>query len=52
METAPATLAVDGSAEATSPEHEAFCAVEIAVEAGFGSEDPAAIGPAVDATRL
>ena len=46
---APASLAVDGSAEASSPEAEAFCAAEIAVEAAFGSEDEAAIGPAVEA---
>jgi hypothetical protein len=48
-EMVPATLAVDGSAEASSPEAETFCAAAIAVEAALGSEDEAAIGPAVEA---
>ena len=45
----PVSLAVDGSAEPTSPEAEAFCAAEVAVEAALGSEDEAVIGPAVEA---
>jgi hypothetical protein len=45
----PASLAVDGSAEASSPEAEAFCAAELNVEAASNSEDPDAIGPAVEA---
>jgi hypothetical protein len=49
MEPAPASLAVDGSAEASSPEAEAFCTAEVAAEAAFASEDPAQIGPAVEA---
>jgi hypothetical protein len=49
METTPATLAADGSAEASSPEAEAFCSAEMAVEAAVNSEDPAAIGPAIEA---
>lgn len=35
--------------EPTSPEAEALCAAEIAAEAAFNSEDPEAIGPAVEA---
>jgi len=38
-----------GSAEASSPEAEAFCTAELAVEAAFGSEDPTLIEPAVGA---
>ena len=49
MESAPAALAVDGSAEASSPEAEAFCTAEVAVEAAVNSEDPAAMGPALEA---
>jgi hypothetical protein len=49
MESAPGSLAVDGSAEASSPEAEAFCTAELAAEAAFASEDPAQIGPAVEA---
>jgi hypothetical protein len=51
MVTSPATgsLAVDGSADAASAEAEAFCAAELGVEAAIASEDPAAIGPAVEA---
>ena len=50
MGSAPAgSLAVDGSAEAASPEAEAFCTAEMAVEAAVGGEDPAAIGPAIEA---
>jgi hypothetical protein len=49
MDTTAASLAVDGSAEASSPEAETFCAAAIAVEAALGSEDEAAIGPAVEA---
>jgi hypothetical protein len=51
METSPATgsLAVDGSAEAASPEAEAFCTAVVGVEAAASGEDPAAIGPAVEA---
>jgi hypothetical protein len=44
-----ATLAVDGSAEPTSPEAEAFCEAELAAEAAFNSEDEAQIGAAVEA---
>jgi hypothetical protein len=44
----PGTLAVDGSAEATSPEAEEFCAAEIAVEAAVNSGDEAAIGSAIE----
>ncbi len=45
----PASLAVDGSAEASSPEAEAFCGETVAVEAAVNSEDEAAIGSAVEA---
>jgi hypothetical protein len=45
----PASLAIDGSADASSPEAEAFCAAELALEAAFNSEDEAAIGAAVEA---
>jgi hypothetical protein len=48
MESAPGSLAVDGSAEASSPEAEAFCTAEMAVEAALASEDEAAIGAAVE----
>ncbi len=44
-----ATLAVDGSAEATSPEAETFCEAELAAEVAFASEDEAEIGTAVEA---
>jgi hypothetical protein len=49
MDTTAGSLAVDGSAEASSPEAEAFCAAEVAAEAAFVREDPAQIGPAVEA---
>ena len=49
MDTTAGSLAVDGSAEASSPEAEAFCTAEVAAEAAFFSEDPAQIGPAVEA---
>ena len=49
MDTTAATLAVDGSAEATSPEAEAFCGAVVAVESAVNSEDEAAIGSAVEA---
>ena len=49
MDTTAGSLAVDGSAEASSPEAEAFCMAEIAVEAAANSDDPAAAGPAVEA---
>lgn len=39
----------DGSADASSPEAEAFCAAELAAEAASGSEDPAVIEPAFEA---
>lgn len=39
----------DGSAEPTSPEAAAFCEAELAAEAAFGSQDPALIGPAIEA---
>ena len=42
-------FAVDGSAEPTSPEAEAFCAAELAAEAAVTFEDEAAIGAAVEA---
>jgi hypothetical protein len=45
----PASLAVDGSAEASSPEAEAFCTAELNVEAAFNSGDSDAIGPAMEA---
>lgn len=48
VSTPTASLAVDGSAEASSPEAEAFCAAEIAAEQAFASEDPALIGQAVE----
>jgi hypothetical protein len=38
-----ATQEVDGSAEASSPEAEEFCAAVVAAEAAANSEDPAAI---------
>ena len=44
-----ATLAVDGSAEPTSPEAEAFCEAELAAEAALNSGDEAAIGTALEA---
>jgi hypothetical protein len=43
-----ATLAVDGSAEPTSPEAEAFCKAELALEAAFNSEDDSAIGAGIE----
>jgi hypothetical protein len=49
MDTTAATLAVDGSAEASSPEAEAFCAAVVAVDAAVNSHDEAAIGSAVEA---
>jgi hypothetical protein len=45
----PASLAVDGSAEAASPEAETACVAVVATEAAIGSEDEAAIGEAVGA---
>ena len=48
-DTTEVTLAVDGSAEPTSPEAEAFCAAELAAEAAVTFEDEAAIGAAVEA---
>jgi hypothetical protein len=45
----PASLAVDGSAEASSPEAEAFCTAEIGVQEALLSEDEAAIDTAIDA---
>ena len=49
MESAPASLAVDGSAEASSPEAEAFCTAAVALQAAADGEDQAAIGPALEA---
>jgi hypothetical protein len=49
MDTTTGSLAVDGSAEASSPEAEAFCAAELATEAAVNGDDPAAIGPAIEA---
>ena len=49
MDTTAGSLAVDGSAEASSPEAEAFCTAELAVEAAANSDDPAAVGPALEA---
>jgi hypothetical protein len=43
MDTTAVTLTVDGSAEPTSPEVEAFCAAEVAAEAAYASQDPAAL---------
>ena len=48
-DTTEVTLAVDGSAEPTSPEAEAFCAAELAAEAAVTFEDEAVIGAAVEA---
>ena len=45
----PSLLAVDGSAEASSPEAEAFCTAEIGVQEALLSEDGAAIDTAIDA---
>jgi hypothetical protein len=45
----PEALAVDGSAEPTSPEAQAFCEAELALAAAFGAEDEAAIGAAAEA---
>jgi hypothetical protein len=42
-DTTAATLAVDGSAEPTSPQAAAFCAAEVAVEAAAAGGDPTAI---------
>jgi CubicO group peptidase (beta-lactamase class C family) len=47
--TAPASLAVDGSAEPSSPEDAAFCAAAVEAEAAVLSEDSARIGPAIEA---
>lgn len=44
-----ATQAVDGSADASSPEAEEFCVAAVAAEAAVLSEDPDAIGRAFDA---
>lgn len=49
MDTTGGSQAVDGSAEASSPEAEAFCTAEIALEAATNGDDPAAIGPALEA---
>lgn len=49
MDSAPASLAVDGSAEASSPEAEAFCTAAVSAIAAFNSEDEAQIGPAAEA---
>jgi hypothetical protein len=49
MDSAPASLAVDGSAEASSPEAEAFCAAQLEAQSAFASGDPTLIGPAVEA---
>ena len=51
MDSVPASLAVDGSAEASSPEVEAFCTAEVATENAVASGDPELIGPAVEAVR-
>jgi hypothetical protein len=48
MDTTAATQAVDSSAEASSPEAEAFCAAAIAIEAAVTSEDPALIESAAE----
>ena len=48
-DTTEVTLAVDGSAEPTSPEAEAFCAAELAAEAAVTFEDETVIGAAVEA---
>jgi hypothetical protein len=45
----PEALAVDGSAEPTSPEAQAFCEAELALAAAFGAEDEAAMGAAAEA---
>ena len=50
-DSAPASLAVDGSAEASSPEVEAFCTALVATENAVDSEDPEVIGPAVEAVN-
>ena len=48
MDTTAGSLAVDGSAEASSPEAEAFCNAEVAAEAAVTSpRPPEQIGPAV-----
>ena len=47
-DTTEVTLAVDGSAEPTSPEAEAFCAAELTAEAAVTVEDEAAIGAAAE----
>ena len=49
MGSAPASLAVDGSADASSPEAEAFCTATVALQAAADTEDQAAIGPALEA---
>jgi len=47
-ESAPGTLAADGSEEATSPEAEAFCEAELALEEAFNAEDEAAMDAALE----
>jgi hypothetical protein len=49
MDTTVGSLAVDGSAEASSPEAEAFCMAAVNAIAAFNSEDEAQIGPAAEA---
>ena len=49
MDTTAGSLAVDGSAEASSPEAEAFCTATVALQAAADGEDQAAIGPALEA---
>jgi hypothetical protein len=49
MDTTAGSLAVDGSAEASSPEAEAFCTAAVSAFAAFNSEDEAQIGPAAEA---
>ncbi len=50
-DSAPASLAVDGSAEASSPEVEAFCTALVATENAVATGNPEVIGPAVEAVE-
>ena len=50
-DSAPASLAVDGSAEASSPAVEAFCTATVATENAVASGDPELIAPAVEAVE-